>query len=69
MTFPVALGLFTDSLAFRLRSLAVSDTMRLLANSDTFWAVEHFTPFVRAFNFTLRFFTFYIANSISRFST
>jgi hypothetical protein len=68
MTFPVALGFLADSLALRFRSLAVSYAMRLLANCDTFRAVEHFAAFIRAFDFTFRLFTFYIANGIFRLS-
>jgi hypothetical protein len=40
VTFPIALGFFTNGLTFGLRSLAVSNTVRLLADSDTFRAIE-----------------------------
>jgi hypothetical protein len=67
VTFPVAFGFLADSLTLRLRSLAMSDTMGLLANSDTFRAVKHFATFIRALNFTFRLLTLYIANSILGF--
>jgi hypothetical protein len=69
MTFPITFGFFTDWFTFRLRGLTVSNTMRRLADSDTFRTVEHFTTFVWAFNLTFRFFTFYITNGILRLST
>jgi hypothetical protein len=43
--------------------------MRGFANSNAFRAIKHFTSFIWAFNFTFRFFTFYIANSVFGFST
>jgi hypothetical protein len=64
MAFPVALGFLADSLTFRFRSLAMSDAMGLLANSNTLRAVEHFATFIWAFNFALGLFTLYIANCI-----
>ena len=42
--------------------------MRLFADSYTFGTVEHFTSFIRAFNFTFGFFAFNIANSVFGFS-
>ena len=67
MAFPVTFGFFANGFAFRFRSLAVSNAMGLFADSDTLGAVKHFATFVRALNFTLRFFTFYVANSVFRF--
>jgi hypothetical protein len=69
MTFPITSRLFTYSFTFRFRCLAVSDAMRLLANSNTFWAIKHFTSLVRTFNFALRLFTLYIADRVSWFRT
>ena len=69
VTFPIASRLFANGFTFGLGSLAVSDTMRLLANSYAFRAVKHFTSFIGTFNFTFRLFTFDITNSIFRFST
>ena len=51
---PVASGLFTNWLAFRLRSLAVSNTMWLFANSYTFRAVFSFTCFIWTLNLPFR---------------
>jgi hypothetical protein len=68
VAFPIASGLFANRLAFRLGSLAVSNTVRLLANSDALRAVEHFTSFIGALNFTFRLFTLYVANGVFRFS-
>ena len=68
MTFPITLGFFAYSLALRFRSLTVSNTMGLLANSDTLRAVEHFATFIWAFNFAFGFLTLYIADSVFRFS-
>jgi hypothetical protein len=68
VTFPVAFGLLANSFAFRFGSLTMSHTVRLLANCNTLGTVEHFATFIRTFNFTLRFFTFYIANCIFGFS-
>jgi hypothetical protein len=69
VAFPITFGFFTYWFTLRLRSLTVSDTVRLFANSDTLWAVEHFTTFIRAFNFTFGFFTFYITDGVLRFGT
>ena len=68
VTFPVASGFFANSFAFRLRGLAVSNTVGLFADSYTFRTVIHFATFVGTFDFTFRFFTFNIANSVSGFS-
>ena len=67
VAFPVAFRFFAYRLTFGLRGLAVSDTVRLFANSNTFGAVKHFTSFIRAFNFAFWFFAFNIANSVFRF--
>ncbi len=40
VTLPVAFGLFADGLALRLRSLAVSYAVRLLAHGNALRAVE-----------------------------
>jgi len=50
VTLPVASGFFAHGFAFRFRSLAVGNAVRLFAHSDTFRAVEHFAAFIRAFN-------------------
>jgi len=68
VTFPVASGLLADGLTFGFRSLAVSNAMRLFANCHTLGAVEHFTAFIGALNFTFRFFTLHIANCVLGFS-
>ena len=69
VAFPVASGFFADGFAFGFGGLAVSDAVRLFADGDTLRAVEHFATFIRAFNFTLGFFTFNITNGIFGFST
>ncbi len=69
VAFPIASRLFANRLTFGLRSLTVGNTMGLLANSDTLRAVEHFTTFIWTFNFTLGFFTLYVADGVFRFST
>ena len=69
VAFPVASGFFAYGFAFGFRSLAVSNAVRLFADGNTFRAVKHFTTFVRAFNFTFGFFTFYVADGIFGFST
>ena len=69
MTFPVAFWFFAYSFTFRLGSLTVSYTMRSFANCYTFWAIEHFASFIWAFNFTLRFLAFNIANCVFGFGT
>ena len=66
MAFPITFGFFANWLTFRLGSLTVSYTVRLLANSHALRAVEHFTTFIWAFNFAFRLFTFYIANRVFR---
>jgi len=68
VAFPIASRFFANRLTFWLGSLAVSNTMGLLANSDTLRAVEHFATFIWAFNFAFRFLTLYIADSVFRFS-
>jgi hypothetical protein len=55
VAFPVALGFFADRLAFGLGSLAVSDAVRLFADSYALGAVEHFAAFIRAFNLHIKF--------------
>jgi hypothetical protein len=69
MTFPVTSGFFTDGFTFGFGSLTVGDAMRLFADSDTLRAVEHFTSFIRAFNFAFGFLTFYVADSVLGFGT
>ena len=69
MTFPVTSGFFTDGFTLGFRSLAVSNAMGLFTDGDTFRAVEHFTSFIRAFNFAFGFLAFDVANSVFRFST
>ena len=69
MTFPVTSGFFTDGFTFGFGSLTVGDAMRLFTDSDALRAVEHFTSFIRAFNFTFRFLTFYVADSVLGFGT
>jgi hypothetical protein len=66
LTFPITFWFLTDWLAFWLRCLAMSNAMGLLAYSNTFRAVEHFTAFVWAFYFAFGFLTFYIADSVLR---
>jgi hypothetical protein len=68
VAFPVTSGFFANGLTFGLGSLAVSNAMGLLANSNTLRAVEHFATFVRAFNFTLGFLTLHIADGVLGFS-
>jgi hypothetical protein len=68
-TFPIAFWFFANWFAFRFWCLAMCHAVGLFANSDTFWAVEHFTSFIWAFYFTFWFFTFNIADSILWFST
>jgi hypothetical protein len=69
VTFPVTFGFFTNWFTFRFGSLAVSNAVGLFADSNTFRAVKHFASFIRALDLTFRFFTFYIANCVFRFST
>jgi hypothetical protein len=69
MTFPVAFRFFANWFTFWFRGLAMSNAMWLFAYSYAFRTVEHFTSFIRAFNFTFRFFAFDIANSVFGFST
>ena len=64
LAFPVAFWFFTDWFAFWFRCLTVGNAMGLLAYSNTFWAVEHFTAFVWAFYLALWFFTLNVADSI-----
>jgi len=64
VAFPIAFGFFANRFTFWFRSLAMSNAMRLFANSYTFRAIKHFTAFIRAFNFAFRFFAFDIANSV-----
>jgi len=66
VAFPVAFRFFANRFTFRLRSLAVSNTMRLFADSNALRAIKHFTSFIRALNFAFRFFTFDVANSVFR---
>jgi hypothetical protein len=68
VAFPVAFGFFANRFAFGFRSLAMSNAVRLFANSYTFRAVKHFTAFIRAFDFAFGFFAFDIANSVFGFS-
>ena len=69
VAFPITLGFLAYRFAFRFGCLAVSHTVRLLTNSDTFRAVHQFTSFIRAFDFTFGLFAFDIANSVFRLST
>ena len=69
MAFPIAFRFFANRLAFGLGSLAMSNAMRLFADSYALRAVEHLATFVRAFDFTFRFFAFDIANCVFRFGT
>ena len=69
VAFPVASRFFADGFTFRLGGLAVSDAVGLFADGHTFRTVEHFTTFIRAFNFTFGFLTFYITNCVFGFST
>jgi len=69
MTFPVAFWLFAHSLAFRLGCLTMSNAMRSFADSNTFWAVEHFTAFVRALDFALRLLALDVADRVFGFRT
>jgi hypothetical protein len=65
MAFPVASGLLADSLAFWLRGLAVSNAVRLLANSYALRAVKHLASLVRALDLTLWLLALDIADSVS----
>ena len=67
VAFPIAFRFFTNWLAFVFGCLAVSDAMRLFADSYAFRAVKHFAAFIRAFNFAFGFFAFNIANCVFRF--
>ncbi len=67
VAFPVAFRFFADRFAFRLGSLAMGNAMRLFADSYAFWAVKHFTAFIRAFDFTFGFFAFDVANCVFGF--
>jgi len=67
VTFPVAFGFFTNRFTFGLGSLAMSDAMRLFANSNALGAIEHFASFIGTFDFTFRFFAFNVANGVFRF--
>jgi hypothetical protein len=67
VTFPVALGFFTNCLTFGLGSLAVCHAVRSLADSDALGAVEHFASFVRALDFAFRFFALDVANGVFGF--
>ena len=69
VAFPVTFGFLADGLAFWFGSLAVSNAVRLFADSDAFRAVEHFASFIGAFNFTFGFLTFDIADGVLGFST
>jgi hypothetical protein len=68
VAFPIASGLLAYRFAFWFGSLAVSNAVRLFAYSDALRAVEHFAAFIRAFNLTLGFLTFDVANGIFRLS-
>jgi len=67
VAFPIAFRFFANWLAFGFGCLAVSDAMRLFADSYAFRAVKHFAAFIRAFNFAFGFFAFNIANCVFRF--
>ena len=69
VAFPVTFGFFADWFTFGFGCLAMSNAMGLFADSNTFWAVKHFTSLIRAFNFTFGFFAFDVANSVFGFST
>jgi len=69
MTFPIAFRFFAHWFTLGLGSLAVSYAMRLFADSNTFWAIKHFTSFIWAFNFAFWFFAFNIADSVLWFGT
>jgi hypothetical protein len=69
MAFPVTFRFFTDWFTFWFGCLAMSNAMGLFADCNTFWAVEHFTSLIRAFNFTFGFFAFDVANGVFGFGT
>ena len=54
VAFPVASGLLAHRLTFRFGSLTVGDTMRLLANCNTFGAIIHLTAFIWTFDLYYR---------------
>ena len=64
MAFPVALGFFTNGFALGFGSLAVSDAVRLFADSDALGAVEQLASFIRAFDLAFGFFALDIANGV-----
>jgi hypothetical protein len=68
MAFPVTFRFLAYRFTFGFRGLAMSNTMRLFADCYAFGAVEHFATFIRAFNFTVWFFAFNVANSVLWFS-
>ena len=67
VAFPVAFRFFANRFAFRLGSLAMSNAVRLFADSYAFRAVKHFTAFIRAFDFAFGFFAFDVANCVFGF--
>ena len=67
VAFPVAFGFFTNRFAFWFGGLAMSNAVRLFANSNALGAIKHFASFIRALDFAFRFFAFNIANSVFRF--
>jgi len=64
VAFPIALGFFTDWLAFWLGCLTMGNAMGLFADSNTFWAIEHFATFIWAFDFAFRFLAFNVTDSV-----
>lgn len=67
VTLPVALGFLADGLALRLRCLAVSHTVGLLADCHALGAVEHLAAFIGALDLALRLLAFHIADGIFGF--
>jgi hypothetical protein len=66
VAFPIAFGFFANRFTFWFRSLAMSNAMRLFANSYALRAIKHFASFIRAFDFTFWFFAFDVANCVFR---
>jgi len=67
VAFPVTSGFFTNSFTFGFRDLAVSNTVRRFADSDTFRAVFSFTGFFGAHDLAVRSFALNVTNSVSGF--
>ena len=66
MAFPIAFRFFANRFTFGFGGLAVSNAVRLFAYSNALGAVEHFTSFIRAFNFAFGFFAFNVADCVFR---